>query len=93
MRRRQPDRPLDGGRRPGRQPVCAAGQRVPHRPYKGAPFGLLVVTPAVAGPFNLGNVPVRSTINVDRNDASVTVNSDPFPEFIKGVPSQLKGVT
>ena len=46
----------------------------------------------MAGPFNLGDITVRSTINVNRNDASVTINSDPFPEFVQGIPSQLKQV-
>jgi hypothetical protein len=76
----------------GGNPFALPGKVYLTGPYKGAPFGLLVVTPAIAGPFNLGEIPVRSTINVDRNDASVTVSSDPFPEFIKGIPSQLKAV-
>ena len=34
-------------------------------PHDGAPFGLSVVTPAVAGPFNLGLVVVRARIDVN----------------------------
>ena len=60
--------------------------------YGGAPFGLLVVTPASAGPFDLGNVDVRSRIFVDRNTAAVTIVSDPFPTFVRGVPVQLKQI-
>jgi hypothetical protein len=60
--------------------------------YGGAPFGLLVVTPANAGPFELGNVDVRSKILVDRNTAAVTIVSDPFPQFVRGVPVQLKQI-
>jgi uncharacterized repeat protein (TIGR01451 family) len=58
--------------------------------YKGAPFGLSVVTPAVAGPFNLGDITVRSKIDVNPSTAAVTIESDPFPTIIKGVPVQLK---
>ncbi len=61
-------------------------------PYEGAPFGLSVVTPAVAGPFDLGDITVRSRINVDPHTAQVTITSDPFPTFIKGVPAQLKQI-
>jgi uncharacterized repeat protein (TIGR01451 family) len=60
--------------------------------YGGAPFGLLVVTPADAGPFHLGNVDVRSKIFVDRSTAAVTIVSDPFPQFVRGVPVQLKQI-
>jgi hypothetical protein len=76
----------------GTSPVILPGQVFLTGPYKGAPFGLSVVTPAVAGPFNLGFVTVRSTINVDPNTAAVTITSDPFPTFLKGVPTQLKQI-
>jgi hypothetical protein len=62
-------------------------------PYEGAPFGIEVVTPAVAGPFNLGTVTVRSRIEVDPHTAAVTITSDPIPQFVKGVPSQIKQLT
>lgn len=64
--------------------------------YDGAPFGLLVSTPAIAGPFNLGIVNVRSRINVDPETAAVTITTDPgphgdgLPTMLKGVPVQLK---
>ena len=76
----------------GPDPVQLPGQAYLTGPYEGAPFGLAVVTPAVAGPFNLGDVTVRSRINVDPHTAQVTITSDPFPLFVKGVPAQLKQI-
>jgi hypothetical protein len=65
-------------------------------PYKGAPFGLSVVVPAEAGPFNLGEagrpVIVRAAINVDPVTAQVTVTSDPLPQILKGVPLDIRSV-
>ena len=76
----------------GPDPVTLGGQAFLTVGYDGAPFGLLVVTPAVAGPFDLGNVDVRSRINVNPNTAAVTITSDPFPTFVKGVPVALKQI-
>jgi hypothetical protein len=61
--------------------------------YKGAPFGLSIVTNAVAGPFNLGLVVVRSRIDVDPVTSQLTVTSDPLPQIVFGVPLRLKQVT
>jgi hypothetical protein len=61
-------------------------------PYGGAPFGLEIVTPADAGPFNLGYVTVRAKLFIDPNNASVTVVSDPLPTQLRGIPLQLKRV-
>ena len=61
-------------------------------PYKGAPFGLSIVVPAVAGPFNLGNVVVRTAIFIDKHDASVRVVSDPLPTILQGIPLQVRDV-
>jgi hypothetical protein len=68
------------------QPVFLTG------PYKGAPFGLSFVIPAIAGPYNLGTVVVRAAINVDPNTAALTVTSDPLPTIIDGIPIQVKTV-
>jgi hypothetical protein len=61
-------------------------------PYKGAPFGLSVVVPAVAGPFNLGTVVVRAKIEVDPRTAQITVTTDPLPQILDGVPLDLRTV-
>jgi hypothetical protein len=61
--------------------------------YKGAPFGLSIATNAVAGPFNLGLVVVRSRIDVDPVTSQLTVTSDPLPQIVFGVPLRLKQVT
>jgi hypothetical protein len=77
----------------GSEPYVESGGRVfITGPYGGAPFGLEVVTPAVAGPFNLGTVTVRSKLFVDPENASVTIVSDPLPTQLRGIPLQLKRV-
>lgn len=61
--------------------------------YRGAPFGLSIVTNAVAGPFNLGLVVVRARIDVDPNTSTLTVTSDPLPQILFGVPLRLQRVS
>jgi hypothetical protein len=55
-------------------------------PYKGAPFSVIVVAPAQAGPFDFGDQVVRSAINVDPVKAQGIVRSDPLPQIIEGTP-------
>ncbi len=66
-------------------------------PYKGAPYGLSIVNPAKAGPFNLGEVIVRAKIEVNPENAALTITSDstgPYqiPQIIDGIPLQIKHV-
>jgi hypothetical protein len=64
-------------------------------PYKGAPYSLVIVVPAQAGPFDLGVVVVRAALFVDPVDAHVTVRSDPLPTILQGIPLDVRriGVT
>jgi hypothetical protein len=66
--------------------------------YRGVPFGLSIVTNAVAGPFHLGLVVVRARIAVDPENSTLTVTTDesgPYavPQIIFGVPLRLKAIT
>jgi hypothetical protein len=61
-------------------------------PYKGAPLSLAVVTPAVAGPFDLGTVVVRNALRVDPLTAQVTAVSDPLPRVLHGIPLDLRDI-
>ena len=76
-------------------------------PYEGAPFGLSIVNPAKAGPFDLEktktNHPacdclvVRARIEVDPATAALTVTSDTtgphaIPTILEGIPLQIKHV-
>jgi hypothetical protein len=61
-------------------------------PYRGAPFGLSIVTPVIAGPFDLGTIVTRAKIEVDPTTAQITVTTDPLPQVVKGVPTDLRQV-
>jgi hypothetical protein len=77
---------------PGVSPFSLAGQVFLTGPYKGAPFGMSIVVPAIAGPFNLGNVVVRASIAIDPATAQLTVTSDPLPQILQGIPLDLQSV-
>jgi len=62
-------------------------------PYKGQPFGLSIVVPANAGPFELGDVVVRASIAVDRTTAALRVTSDPLPTILQGIPLRIRTVS
>jgi len=86
----------------GSEPFSLSGAAYLTGPYKGAPYGVVVVVPVLAGPFDLGTVAVRSSLQVDSTDAHVTVVSDPFPTIIDrtgsdgttdGFPIRLRAIT
>jgi hypothetical protein len=61
-------------------------------PYKGAPYSLSIVVPAQAGPFDLGTVVVRAALLIDPVDAHATVQSDPLPTILQGIPLVVQKV-
>jgi hypothetical protein len=61
-------------------------------PYKGAPYSLSIVVPAQAGPFDLGTVVVRAALLIDPVDAHVTVQSDPIPTILRGIPLDVRRI-
>jgi hypothetical protein len=82
----------------GSHPFEIEGSMYLTGPYEGAPFGLSVVTHAVAGPFNLGLVVVRARIQVDPVNSTLTITTDEtgphaVPQIIFGVPLRLQRIT
>jgi hypothetical protein len=66
-------------------------------PHDGAPFGLSIVVPIIAGPFDLGTVVIRGSIAVDPKTAQITVTIDPrgehsIPTILDGVPADLRTI-
>jgi hypothetical protein len=76
----------------GPSPFFLGGKAYLTGPYKGAPYGLVVVIPAQAGPFDLGNVVVRQRLEIDPIDAHVTAISDPLPTILDGIPLRVRRV-
>jgi uncharacterized repeat protein (TIGR01451 family) len=77
---------------PGPNPLFVEGKMFLTGPYKGGPYGLAVVVPAVAGPFNFGTVVVRQSLHIDPLTAQVADISDPFPRIIDGIPLRIRRV-
>ena len=74
----------------GSRPVYLPGKVYLSGPYKGAPLSLVVITPAVSGPYDLGNIVVRAAVHVDPVDAHLTTVSDPLPQIFEGIPLRVR---
>ena len=60
--------------------------------YEGAPYGLSIVVPAVAGPFSLGNVITRAKVEVEPYTAQVVAIAA-LPTIVQGIPIRLRSMT
>lgn len=80
------------GAGPGTSPFHLGGGVFLTGPYKGAPFGLSIVVPAIAGPLNLGTVVVRAAVSIDPRTAALTVVAEPLPTILQGIPLRLRTV-
>jgi hypothetical protein len=76
----------------GSKPLYVSGKVYLAGPYKGSPLSLLVVVPAISGPYDLGNVVVRAAIDVDSRTAQVAVRSDPIPQIVGGIPLRTRSI-
>lgn len=75
----------------GSEPYTFTGHAYLTGPYKGDPYGLSIVVPAVAGPYNLGDVVTRAGISVGLYSGRVTVTST-LPSIVGGVPLRLQSL-
>lgn len=76
----------------GSEPLYLSGSVYLTEPYAGAPFGLSIVVPAQAGPFDLGTIVLRAKVLVDPRDLHLTVVSDPLPQVLAGIPLRARAI-
>ena len=76
-------------------PIYVSGHAYLAGPYAGAPgapFSVAIVTPAIAGPFDLGTVVVRAGLYINPETAQATVKST-LPTILHGVPLDIRSIT
>lgn len=76
----------------GANPLQLTGNAYLAGPYKGAALSMVTITPAVAGPFDLGNVVVRVALNVDPETAQIHAVSDVIPDVFGGVKLDVRAI-
>jgi hypothetical protein len=76
----------------GTAPLQIDGKAFLAGPYKGAPLSMAVITPGVAGPYDIGTVVVRVALNVNPETAQINAVSDPIPNVFGGVKLDLRRI-
>jgi hypothetical protein len=76
----------------GDEPLYVQGHAYLAGPYKGAPLSLEIITPAIAGPFDLGTVAVRTALQVNPVTTQITAVSDPIPTILHGLPLDVRSI-
>jgi hypothetical protein len=76
----------------GGSPLKIGGDAYLAGPYKGASLSLVVVTPAVAGPFDLGNVVVRVPLFLQPETAQINPRTNAIPDVFGGAKLDLRSI-
>jgi hypothetical protein len=75
----------------GSSPLKISGKVYLSGPYKGAPLSIVVITPAVAGPFDLGNVVVHAPLNFNAETGQVSTSAE-IPDVFGGVKLDIRSI-
>jgi hypothetical protein len=76
----------------GPAPYYAKAKAYLGGPYKGAPLSMAIITPAVAGPYDLGTVVTRVALHVNAATAQITADADPVPSILQGIPLDVRSI-
>ena len=76
----------------GGGPIKIAGKAFLAGPYKGAPLSMVVITPGVAGPYDVGTVVIRVALNVNPLTAQINAVSDTIPDVFGGVKLDIRSI-
>ena len=84
-----------GGAGVGSQLTYVPGRLYLAGPFGGDPLSAVAIVPAVAGPFDVGNVVVRVALRLNPVTAQVEVDSshsEPIPHMLAGIPLSVREV-
>jgi hypothetical protein len=84
---------VSAGAGAGPNPYYVSGSAYLAGPYKGAPLSVEIITPALAGPFDLGVVAIRTALYLDPETTIVKAVSDPLPRILHGLPLDVRSVS
>ena len=76
----------------GNAPLQIQGNAYLAGPYQGAPLSAVVVTPALAGPFDLGNVVVRVPFFLDPETAQIHPKTNALPDVYGGTKLDIRSI-
>jgi hypothetical protein len=75
----------------GQTPLKLEGRVYLSGPYEGAPLSLAVITPAVAGPFDLGNVVVVAPLNLNPESGQIETSAE-IPDIFGGAKLDIRSI-
>jgi hypothetical protein len=75
----------------GNAPLKIEGRVFLSGPEKGAPLSAVVITPAVAGPFDLGNVVVVAPLNVNPESGQIEAGAE-IPDVFGGAKLDIRSI-
>jgi hypothetical protein len=76
----------------GPSPLEIEGDAYLAGPHKGAPLSIVVVTPALAGPFDLGNVVVRVPLFLASETARIHPKTSEIPDVFGGTKLDIRSI-
>jgi hypothetical protein len=76
----------------GPSPLQIEGDAYLAGPHRGAPLSIAVVTPAIAGPFDLGNVVVRVPLFLQPENARINPRTNAIPDVFGGTKLSIRSI-